>query len=66
MLDCQKKKKKSECNELKKLKELDHFLCFSLHKSISYAVNGMLISVRAIRNSLHDTTVSGSHTWSCL
>lgn len=26
----------------------------------------MLISVRAIRNSLHDTTVSGSHTWSCL
>lgn len=55
-------KKRSRCNELGKL---DIFLCFVLHKSISGAVNGMLISVRVIRNSLHETTVSGSHTWSC-
>lgn len=54
--------KKSKCDELRKL---DLFHCFILHKSISGVVNGMLISVRVIRKSLHETTISGSHTWSC-
>ena len=54
--------KKSKCNEFRKL---DLFHCFILHKSISGAVNGMVISVRVIRNGLHVTTISGSHTWSC-